>query len=245
MAPFSLHGGVEAFFRPRAQRRGGTVLNAEILAAAQRLLDQGEDRSALAEELGVTRDTLRKAIADGRLRKAPEPVAADKSARSVRDADAAERMGTACTRIGERVLASLGKSSGATVYFERCRDVPFAGVLCALPALIANGLIEGADKLLNRLNGYYTSVHVLMLMGFMALCRIKTVEQLRGEAPGEFGKLLGLDRIPEVRCLRRKLSELGMDEAAERWAAHLSQQWMQADPQAAGTLDVDTRSSRL
>ncbi len=79
------------------------MLNAEILAAAQRLLDQGEDRSALAEELGVTRDTLRKAIADGRLHKAPEPVAASKSARSVRDADAAERMGTACARIGERV----------------------------------------------------------------------------------------------------------------------------------------------
>ncbi len=87
--------------------------------------------------------------------------------------------------------------------------------------------------------GYYTSVHVLMLMGFMALCRIKTVEQLRAEAPGEFGKLLGLDRIPEVRCLRRKLSELGKDEAADRWAAHLSQKWMQADPEAAGTLYVD------
>ena len=30
-----------------------------------------------------------------------------------------------------------------------------------------------------------------------------------------------------------------MGEAAERWAAHLSREWMQADPQAAGTLYVD------
>ena len=232
-------GSVEAFFRPRGRRRGGTVLDEETSAAAQRLLDQGEPRATVADELGVKRDTLRKAITAGRLREGPGRVAADKSARSVRDALAAEGMGTACTRIGERVLAALGKLSGAAVRFEACRDVPFGGVLCALPALIANGLIEGAGKHLNRLSGYYTSVHVLMLMGFMALCRIKTVERLRGEAPGEFGKLLGLDRIPEVRCLRRKLSELGMGEAAERWAAHLSRQWMQADPQAAGTLYVD------
>ncbi len=232
-------GGVEAFFRPHGRRRGGTVLDADTSASAQRLLDQGEPRAVVADELGVKPDTLRKAIAAGRLREGPGRVAADKSARSVRDGLAAEAMGTACTRIGERVLASLGKRSGAAVRFEACRDVPFGGVLCALPALIANGLIEGAEKHLNRLSGYYTSAHVLMLMGFMALCRIKTVEQLRGEAPGEFGKLLGLDRIPEVRCLRRKLSELGMGEAAERWAAYLSREWMQADPQAAGTLYVD------
>ena len=231
--------GVEGFFRPRLVRRGGTVLNEEVLASAQQLLDQGVDRATVAEELGVKRDTLRKAISDGRLRETPAPEAADKSARSVRDALAAEGMGTACTRVGERVMAALGNLSGAPVRFDACRDVPFGGVLCALPALITNGLIAGAEKHLNRLKGYYSTVHVLMLMGFMALCRIKTVERLRGEAPGEFGKLLGLDRIPEVRCLRRKLSELGKGEAAERWAAHLSKQWMRADPQAAGTLYVD------
>jgi hypothetical protein len=38
----------------------------------------------------------------------------------------------------------------------------------------------------------------------MALCRIKTIEKFRGQPPGEFGKLIGLDRAPEVRCLREK-----------------------------------------
>jgi hypothetical protein len=42
-----------------------------------------------------------------------------------------------------------------------------------------------------------------MLLGFMGLCRSKTTEQLRGKAPGELGKLMGLDRVPEVRCLRK------------------------------------------
>jgi hypothetical protein len=233
-------GGVGAFFEPRRARRGGTVLTDQVLETAQGLLDQGLRRSAVAEELGVKSDALRKAIADGRLRERPVQAGTDKSSRSVEDASVGELMGTACTRIVERVLAAMGElPGGAEVRFERCRDVPYGGVLCALPALLLNGLLEGADRHLHRLGGYYRELHVLMLMGFMALCRIKTVEELRGEAPGEFGKLLGLDRIPEVRCLRGKLSELGRDGAADRWAAHLSKQWMEAEPEATGTLYAD------
>ena len=232
-------GGVGAFFGRRRGRRGGTVLTPVVLEEAQRLLYEEYGRTEVAEELGVKPDTLGKAIADGRLREARARPFADKSSRSVRDAAAAAGLGTACTRIGERVLAAMGVLPGAPMRFEPCLDVPYGGVLCALPALVANGLLCGTDGLLNRLKGYYTAVHVLILMGFMALCRIKTVEELRGEAPGEFGRLLGLDRIPEVRCLRRKLTELAADDAAGRWTAELSRRWMEAAPETVGTLYVD------
>ena len=59
-----------------------------------------------------------------------------------------------------------------------------------------------------KLGAYYHALHVLLLLGFMALARIKTVESLRGKAPEEFGKLMGLDRIQEVRCLRKKMDQL-------------------------------------
>jgi hypothetical protein len=36
-------------------------------------------------------------------------------------------------------------------------------VLCALPALLANGLLAKADTLLGKLRGYYTLVQVLIL----------------------------------------------------------------------------------
>jgi len=233
-------GGPAAFFKTRRGRRGGTVLTAEVLAAAQRLLDREAGRAAVAEELGVPADTLRKAIADGRLGEPPRRATTDKSTRSVQDAAAAEGLGTACTRVVERVLAAMGRlPGGAAPQFDRCLDVPYGGALCALPALVANGLLSGTDGWLNRLKGYYSAVQVLVLMGFMALCRIPTVEKLRGKAPGEFGRLLGLDRIPEVRCLRRKLSELAAGGAGERWAAELSRQWMQAAPDMLGYLYVD------
>lgn len=73
----------------------------------------------------------------------------------------------------------------------------------------------------------------------MGLCRIKNAEQLREHAPGEFGKLLGLDRVPEVRCLRSKVKGLAEQQSVENWAANLSRQWMKSEPEAAGTLYVD------
>jgi transposase len=233
-------GGPEAFFEDRRGRRGGHVLTPEVLEKAQTALDQGHSRRSIAEELQVQPDTLRKAINDGRLRE-PKPSASarDKSSRTVQDAAAAAGLGTACTRVEERVLAAVGGCDGAPARFEACRDVSHGGVLCALPALMFNGLFEGAEQLLGRIKGYYTTFHVLMLLAFMALCRIKTVERIRSHAPGEFGKLLGLDRIPEVRCLRKKIDELSAGQGSELWAASLSTQWMNAVPQAVGTLYID------
>lgn len=232
--------GPGGFFQKRRRvSRSGRVLTEEVLSRAQELLDEGWSRGEAAQELSVRDDTLRKAIADGRLRKPPPVAGSDKSSRSIRDAAAAEGMGTACTRTSERVLAALGQLKGAPARFETCRDVPYGGVLCALPALIQNGLLDGVNRYLNQLKGYYNALHVLILLGTMALCRIKTVEQLRSEAPGEYGKLLGLDRIPEVRCLREKISELAADGAADEWAAHLSRQWMEDEPEVLGSLYVD------
>jgi hypothetical protein len=168
------------------------------------------------------------------------PVAvSDKSTRSDADAAAGDEMGIACTRPCERVLAALGQlPGGATTQFQPCRDVSFGGVLCALPALAANGLFRYLGTLPD-LSGYYMKFHVILLLAYMALCRIKIVERLQYESPGEFGKLMGLDRIPEVRCLRDKVSQLSQDEGPQIWAGTLSQEWMEQNPKLAGTLYVD------
>ena len=66
--------------------------------------------------------------------------------RSVVDAAPADGMGTACTRVEERTSAAFGVCDGAPVRFEFCLDVPNGGVLCALPALFANGLLEQIEQ---------------------------------------------------------------------------------------------------
>jgi hypothetical protein len=240
--------GIDGFYRPR-RVRGASVLTAEVAAQAQRLLDEGRTRREVGEELGIRCDTLGKAIRQGRLRELPpvqeglwkraSPEVTDKSARSEADAAAGEEMGLACTRPGERVLAAIGLlPEGATTQFQPCRDVSCGGVLCALPALAENGLFDHLASL-PVLSGYYRTLHVIVLLAYMALCRIKAVEQLQYDTPGELGKLMGLDRIPEVRCLRNKMARLSENEAPQRWAGRLSQRWMEQSPELAGTLYAD------
>jgi len=108
-------GGAKAFFVQRRGRRGGKVLTPEVIKKAQSLLDQGYTRRDVSQELTVRYDTIRKAINDDRLREPKQTeTGTSKSSRNVVDAAAAEGMGVACTRVEERVLASMGKLVGAT-----------------------------------------------------------------------------------------------------------------------------------
>ena len=252
--------GVKGFYRPR-RARAAAVMTREVIQQAQYLFEQGYCKAEVARELDVRYDTLRKAIDQGRLdlpdsatdhqdeTESPAPsttvasAPSDKSTRSQEDQAAGEEMGIACTRPIERVLASLGKlPGGASTEFESCRDVSYGGVLCALPALTENGLFRHLQATFPTLTGYYTTLHVILLLAYMALCRIRTVEQLQYESPGELGKLMGLDRVPEVRCMRNKLRQLSRgeaDTAPEIWAGLLSKDWMEQEPELAGALYVD------
>ena len=125
--------------------------------------------------------------------------------RSYGDAQAGESIGVAVTRIEERALAVTGKQPYATSLFDSNESVENGGILFALPALIS----QGFDKLITSIrslpNGFYGLHHILLILCFMALCRIRNIEQLKKTSVGEFGKLLGLDRIPQVEYLRRKI----------------------------------------
>ena len=146
----------------------------------------------------------------------------------------------ATTRLEERLLASLGKLEVAPVCFEAVQDVPGGGVLCALPALLALGLLRHSQKNFSLPAGYYPLATIFLVIAFLALARVKSLERLRYEPPGEWGKLLGLDRIPEVRTLREKLQILCQDgQKVGEWSHTLAQEWMEADPQSAGTLYID------
>ncbi len=148
-------------------------------------------------------------------------------------------MGMGCTRMVERVCAATGQLEEAPTRFETELDVAQGGVLWAMPALLANGLLKNVSKNFSLPKGFYSCVHIFIVLAFMALTRIKTPEQLRYHPAGEGGKLLGLDRIPEVRTLREKIKILAQPDQIKEWGDELSREWMEADPDAAGVLYVD------
>lgn len=136
-------------------------------------------------------------------------------------------MGNAATRSLERVAAAMGILESAPVEFQATCDVAQGGVLVALPALLAAGLLRRTPEFYQLPNGFYGLESIFLLLALMALARIRSLEQLRYQAPGEWGKLLGLDRIPEVRTLRAKLKLLCQDMGrALRWNAELAKEWI-------------------
>ena len=97
----------------------------------------------------------------------------------------------------------------------------------ALPALLAQGLLRYSPEMYQLPAGFYGIDSIFLLLGFMALARIRSLEQLRYETPGEWGKLLGLDRIPEVRTLRAKVKLLCQDLGkAMQWNSLLAKEWI-------------------
>ena len=165
------------------------------------------------------------------------PGSVDKAGRNRRDAAAA--MGRAARDVGGRVAASLGLLAERLPSFEATATVANGGVLTAVPALLRAGLLQHAGRL-RMPPGFYGLRSVLLLLAFMFLARVRNAERLRYEQPGEWGALLGLDRCPEARTLRRKLDQLAADpEALHAWRAALAGQWAADDPATAATLFVD------
>lgn len=133
----------------------------------------------------------------------------------------------------------MGVLQEAPLELMAATDVPAGGVLCALPALLLEGLLRHSRKHFALPPGFYPLETIFLVLAFMALARLRSVEALRYAPPGEWGKLVGLDRIPEVLTLRAKLATLCAEPApAAAWSAALAQDWMRAHDEPADNRDA-------
>ena len=114
----------------------------------------------------------------------------------------------ATTRLEERTACSFGQGTSGRVEFEQGQALSGGGVLFLLPALLAQGLLKTREVYSWLPKFYYTLESIVLTLAFMALLRIKNPEQLKQCKPGELGRVIGLDRVPEVRCLRGKINLL-------------------------------------
>jgi len=247
--------GVDGLVSGRSGPKGPRTLTPQVQRRAQELLDRGESIRSTAAAVGMSDRGLRHAIKRGSLiARASKPVAsaapseagaADSAVEltSPRERAAVDQsctLGVATTRELDRSLACVGKLDEARPEFEAMEAVPGAGALLALPALLHEGLLEVGTEVYSSLrSGFFGLRSILLAFGFMALLRIKTPEQLTEHAPGELGVLLGLDRLPEVKTLRRKLRELGHRKLADKFTGRLTERWAQTEPKELAILYVD------
>jgi transposase len=146
----------------------------------------------------------------------------------------------ASDRSFDRLLAYLGVLDDAAPLFREGSSVPAVGVLVALPCLIESGLLRISRKLYGEIGpAFYGLRTTLLTLLFMALLRIKRPEHLKERDPAAFGRLLGLDRAPEVKTLRRRLTRLAAHHRAEQLGAELARRRVDQRGHLMGFLYVD------
>ena len=129
---------------------------------------------------------------------------------------------------------------GAEPVFVPGARYPLAGLLLALPALEATGLLEAARQVYGRLkDGFYGLAATLLTLVFLALAGEPRAEGATRVPPAALGRVLGLDRAPEVKTIRRKLGELATAGQAADLIMALARRYAAARPQALGFLYID------
>ena len=238
--------GPAALIIDKKSNRNAYKLNGKTKGQVQTLLNKGYSLKAAAKQVGITEGAIRYAIKKGTIVRKEQPDEKQQthqklktaSERSTEDSNCG--IGIGAKREAERVLASTGKLVEATPDFSASEGVGHAGVLLALPVLAKVGLLEAGQKAYGVLHkGFYGLQSVLLTLSFMALLRIKTPEQLKRCNTGELGIVLGLDRAPEVKTLRRKLKEMGLRNKAGEFLSFLTKRWADQDKDVIGFAYVD------
>lgn len=140
----------------------------------------------------------------------------------------------------DRLLATQGQLEDAAPMFASGPALARAGVLLCVPLIVASGALEAAAKVYGSIGpAFYGLRTSLMSLVFLALLRVKRPENLKEYSPAELGRVLGLDRAPEVKTLRRKLAVLGQADKVELFLGELTRRRVASRSEALGYLYVD------
>jgi transposase len=140
----------------------------------------------------------------------------------------------------DRLLACFGLLDDAMPIFGDARGVAGAGVLWAVPFLVQSGIFRIARKLYGEMGpAFYGTRTTLMTLLIMTLARIRRPETLKEHNPQTLGRVLGLDRAPEVKTLRKKLTRLAAYHQATELGAELARLRVEQRGHLMGFLYVD------
>ena len=190
-----------------------------------------QHESADGNELGVSEATVRRALPVAK----PEPEQDESTSTDINDDDindddtcgddADDDQGTCgadqgaeddlpllpppADRGGHRAAARWGNLPHADPVFAPAARVPLAGLLLAIPALQTTGLLSCATAVFGCLpNGFYGLDTMLLEAVLRALTGQSRAEGATRVDPAALGRVLGLDRGPEVKTIRAKITTL-------------------------------------
>jgi hypothetical protein len=240
-------GGVAGLVPSRRGPKGASKLTPELAARIRELDAAGATLDEIAVATGVSTFSVRNALGRvGSGGRSAAGAAEGNAALVARDDDAGQGavvpvLPDPVPRDAERALARWGLlGEGAVPVFTPGARYPLAGLLLALPALEGTGLLGAAREVYGRVrDGFYGLTAMLLTLVFLALAGEPRAEGATRVPPAALGRVLGLDRAPEVKTIRRKLGELAAAGKAADLIMALARRHAAARPDTLGFLYVD------
>ncbi|WP_211883317.1 putative transposase, partial [Pseudarthrobacter albicanus] len=119
--------------------------------------------------------------------------------------------------------AAAGVLECAAPVFAPAARIPHAGLFLAFPALERSGLLKCAKATYGSLpNGFYGMETILVDAVLRALAGESRAEGATRFNPEDLGRILGLDRAPEVKTIRRRIAQLAETGKAPELIAALA-----------------------
>ena len=210
--------------------KGPSKLTDAKRAEIGRLRGEGLSLRAVAARAGMSTDTVRRALAGSPTPQVPEPAAELGLEPLARPVD----------RSAERRAARAGAITEAPPVICEGASLPLAGALIILPALAATGLLDAAAVLYATGRAAFYGLRSLVLsIVFACLLGEPRAEGLTRLDPTDIGRLLGLDRAPEVNTMRRRIEGLARRGRADELIDTLARRHLDAHADAAGIFYVD------
>ena len=140
----------------------------------------------------------------------------------------------------DRELARQGLLEDAVPFFADVERLPRLGVLLAVPMFVATGALSVFQKIYGSLGpAFYGLRSTVVCLFLTALLRIHRAENLKEYSPSDLGRIMGLDRMPEVKTLRRKLRRLAEAKNGAELMRALAELRVEEDAGRLGYLYVD------
>ena len=230
--------GVSGLMAKKKGPKGPSKLNAERTAEIARLRAEGLSLRAIGTRVGVSHDSVLRALG---------PNSASGLFPDQQRGGDLVPLALPKDRSAEREAAHRGMLAEAAPVITEGASLPLAGALTILPALGATGLIDAASSVYGtgRVVGgttraaFYGLRSLVLAVVFSALVGEPRAEGLTRIDPVSIGRLLGLDRAPEVSRLRFRMAELAGAHKADELVMALARRHTATRAEAVGLLYVD------
>jgi len=228
-------GGVEALVVRRRGPKGPSKLTGAMYAEIASLRSAGLSMEAIAERVGISLNSVSRA-----LRASPASTEVPTPETGAAPGAELEPLALPVERTAERQAARAGAITEAPPVICEGASLPLAGALLILPALWATGLLDAVEAVYATGRAAFYGLRSLVLaIVFACLIGEPRAEGLTRLDPTDVGRLLGLDRAPEARTIRRRMEQLARLGRADRLIDALARRHLDAHAEATGIFYVD------